>query len=479
MANHPLSHHASQFVPQRSPLMAYLMNSWGTAAHQITPKNAEPTTTVTAMTTKRSMDVVVVMDGRRVLAVRSPNGLGLPVTSLGGHHKSQVICDDVAAYTGLRLGGLRQNGVKTIAQNVDHLGTTALVDVSIWVAKVEGAGLPSVPLNDIWQVEWVDTIDQTQWSRWESVKPIFEELGLWEAASEERVVAIIFGSWVSSTGKKRPELGPVDVAVGYTGTTPPTREVMERVGHEKVRKWIDRNKYKISSSIRVHHGLQKVEAEKRVVEVEFCLPSRITMSATKVGIEENGDARGPLARLTEEETAAVQRVKVLATRAIPWAFGQRAISLSTLLFSAFTDDTLIAMWRARSTPIIVRLDHDLDPLRFEHGFDLANLRNAIRHSRAVGAFENAMRWVPWGQFITMLETKTPSSGYTQAFANAHCSGMVLLNDGVISIPNSIVVQSARIQTEAEMRAEAYSDATDPIPYHVLCQEMFKKGRWGK
>ena len=417
------------------------------------------------------------MDGRKILAVRTERGLELPNGTLGGHSKAldssaQSICIAIAEHTGVQVGDLLQKSMITIPMTTDALGNFSPVEVVVWLAKVVGASVPSVPMADIWPVEWVDVINPHEWNRWESVRPIFEELELWEAPAEDRVVAVVFGSWVCSIGHKTPQRLFVDVAVGYSGIVPPTRETMQRVGEAKVRGWLEGSGRSGGYGIQVHHGMQKVGMGKRVTTVEFELPERITLADDRVKVQENSKSRGYVrfinATTTGELPASVDKV-------IPWAFGQTALSLSTLLLSAFTDDELIMMWRARPVPIIVRLDDDEGgPLKFAHGFGLSNLHNAIRHSKEVGAFENAMRWVPWGQLISVLATKTPSAAFVQAFANEHCSGMVLLDDGVVPIPRSMVVRSARIQNEQEIRSEANIKAIGPVPYHVICREIFKK-----
>jgi hypothetical protein len=403
--------------------------------------------------------IVAEVDGK-VLAYRNLDGqLSLPTTI--GLRVDQIVTE-IAAITGLSVAPLKGDGTKV---RFDEAGAVCGLRV-----EVVGATLPSVSPELQQDVEWVDPTTLQSSPHWPIYQPILTAFDLWEPPAEERVVAIIFGSWVHSPGHPTPPRSEaVDVAVGYFGKTPPAREVMQEVGEKKGREWAARHVLaSVNFNIRVHHGMQKVVDGRKVESVEFQIPERITMTPGCIKLRDNPSARGGFASMTDKpdpKTSGRLYGRDFVTRAIPWAFQGRALSLSTLLFSATSTRELVMMWRSRAEPIIVRLDNDAtDPLRYDHGFDLANLRNAIHHSSHAGVFEDAMPHLPWGNLLRMLSVKNPNDEHRRLFKDESTGavGMILLDDGAARLESTWTFASGRKRTEAEIREYGGSAKTSGV-----------------
>ncbi len=438
--------------------------------------------------TKRPINhLILVRNGELLLGVRTMDGLEIP-PEWNERRSVEETIEQITNHTGLVL----------------QLGTSKMVpmphlpfDFQVSEAKVVGARAPTASIRDIWEIEWVPPTafasSTTTPRMWKHLQPVFEAFDLWEPPTVERMRAVVFGSWVHHPGHPTPPRSTVvDVAVGYFGKTRPTDDEMQAFGEREGRKWAERNiSAEVDYTVHVHHGMQKPTAIKgKVDKVEFLIPERVTISPGYTGRKDSSFARGGVARPTDTNNERDPRI--IVERIIPWAYNGQAFSLSTLLLSATTINELVTMWHCRQKPIILRLDDPADSYRLDWGmgFGLSNLRNAIRHSTHLDVFKHAMNHVPWGELVRKLATKDPNREHLDWLRgnDEPTASLILLPEGVVRVRRRKMFDdyAHRTETQLSVVAKGLADGVygreglgsafihEPIPYHTICREMFRK-----
>jgi hypothetical protein len=178
--------------------------------------------------TKSSMGqtiVVVVSDGAKVLGWESGDGLTLPIVDVAHSTSRGAAIDDairtITAHTGLLFERI-PNDTQYVEDSSSNNETIAIH------ARVVGGTMPTVPIHAIQMVEWVEPSTFVGSSKWPLFKNILTHFDLWEPSVDERMRAVVFGSWVHHPGHPTP---PNSVLIkldqpGSSGQTFPTRPTL-------------------------------------------------------------------------------------------------------------------------------------------------------------------------------------------------------------------------------------------------------------
>lgn len=440
--------------------------------------------------------VVLVNDGAKVLVWdKGDGGLTLPILTLTSTSSRSFAIEralqSITAHSGLVLEQLPKNAQCLADASVGG-------EVVAIRARVVGGTMPTVAAHEIPIVDWVEPSALIGSPAWPLHKTILTRFDLWEPPTIERMCAVVFGSWVSHPGHPTPPRSTVvDVAVGYFGKAPPSHDEMQAFGLKVGEEWGKRNiSADVDFTVHVHHGLQKpVPDGSKVIRLEFNIPDRVTITPGHIGVKKSTHVTGGFLHLVESPYPHSHQT--LVERVVPWAYGGQALSLSTLLFSATTVTELVNMWRYRPAPIILRLDDpgDADRLNSGQGFGISNLRNAIRHSKHLNVFDHAMNHVPWGDLVQKLATKDPNQEHMRWLwgIGEPTAALILFPEGVARVRRKKMFDDYAHRKETELYTMAQGFAVDgladggygkeglglafirePIPYHTICREMFKK-----